>query len=433
MAGDQLVSLPEGGGAVGGLGGSFSPDLNTGGGGYEISIDLPDGPNGHTPTVTLRYGTGNPNGPFGLGWGISLIRLDRDTSAGAPTYAADGTLVAPGVGPLRPGVTDPDRFVPETDGLVWDVRRVNDGFEITQRDGVRHTLGSTVAGRVSHPGDPTKVASWLVERSTAPDGETIDYDYVTDGAGRLLSEIRWAVYRLVFHYEARADVLHDGRFGFLQSTSKRCARIELQVTTEAQPVVRRWAFTYRSTPTSGQSVLASVTTSGVDAAGDELALPTVAFEYTTDDGPSAALHPLPGHVASALFAGAVFADLSGDGLPDVVDLGGGRVAVCRNRGGMAFDRMVPLDGRGVPSFGIGETFPADVTGRGRVDLLSSREGLAYRYPIEGDGEVGRPIVAREHPSQLAGSPGVRVADMDGDRAIDLVSVRNGVLDRKSVV
>ncbi|MFR9773794.1 SpvB/TcaC N-terminal domain-containing protein [Nocardia sp. SC052] len=425
MNGDQQVSLPKGGGAVGGLGGSFSPDLNTGGGGYEIPFDLPEGRNGHTPAVALRYGTGMPNGPFGLGWGIGLIRLDRDTSGGAPEYAAGDPLVAPGVGPLRPGATDPNRFLPETDGLVWDVRRVDDGFEILQRDGIRHTLGSTAESRVSDPADAARVASWLVHRSVTADGEAIEYRYIADGAGRLLAEIRWAVYRLVFHYENRGDQSHDGRFGFLVTTSKRCSHVDLEVTTEAQPVVRRWSFTYDASPTSGQSLLASVTTHGVDAAGADLALPTARFEYTS--GYDADLHALPGHVATALASGAVFTDLSGDGLPDVVQLGGGRIAVCRNRGGLEFDRMVALDGRGVPNFGVGDMFAADTTGRGRVDLLSSGDGLAYRYPIEGDGQVGRPIVTRDRPALVPGTPDVRVADVDGDRAVDLVSVRSRVL------
>ncbi len=330
---DQLVSLPHGGGAVGGLGGSFSPDLNTGGGGYEIPIDLPEGRNGHTPTVSLSYATGNPSGPFGLGWGVPLLRLDRDTGGGAPAYGPDDVFVSPGVGPLRPGVADVDRLVPETDGLVWEVRRSGDGFAILQRDGVQHLLGTTAASRVSDPADPARVAAWLVERSTSADGETIEYSYAADGSGKVLAEVRWAVYRLVFHHE-EAEPSHDGSPGFLLTTTKRCVQIDLEVTTEPQPVVRRWRFAYAETPTSGRALLSSVTTSGIDAAGGEVALPTVHVEYTNDAGPVADLVALPDHVARELAAGAVLADLSGDGLPDVVQFAGHRITLCRNRGGL---------------------------------------------------------------------------------------------------
>jgi hypothetical protein len=64
----QVITLPQGGGAVRGLGEAFSPDLFTGTGNLRVPIALPPGRNGFQPELTLVYSTGSGNGPFGLGW-----------------------------------------------------------------------------------------------------------------------------------------------------------------------------------------------------------------------------------------------------------------------------------------------------------------------------------------------------------------------------
>ena len=67
----QVISLPKGGGAIRGLGETFSPDLHTGTGNFTVPIALPPGRNGFQPQLNLVYSTGNGNGPFGLGSGQS--------------------------------------------------------------------------------------------------------------------------------------------------------------------------------------------------------------------------------------------------------------------------------------------------------------------------------------------------------------------------
>ncbi|WP_170047541.1 SpvB/TcaC N-terminal domain-containing protein, partial [Couchioplanes caeruleus] len=119
--GPDVLALPKGGGAVGGIGGSFTPDLNTGGGGYAVPLDLPHGVDGHTPQLTLQYSTAFGNGEFGLGWALGTVRVER--AGGAYTLAGAGRLVdVPG---------EPGRLVPETDGLGWRIDRDGDGFALT--------------------------------------------------------------------------------------------------------------------------------------------------------------------------------------------------------------------------------------------------------------------------------------------------------------
>ena len=63
-----------------------SPDLHTGTGNFTVPIALPPGRNDFQPQLNLVYSTGNGNGAFGLGWGLSIPGISRQTSKGIPHY-----------------------------------------------------------------------------------------------------------------------------------------------------------------------------------------------------------------------------------------------------------------------------------------------------------------------------------------------------------
>src|SRR5215211_2647845 len=83
---EQVISIPKGGGALKGIGEKFQPDLYTGTGNFSIPIALPNGRNGFRPELSLNYSSGGGNGPFGLGWQLSIPSITRKTSKGIPRY-----------------------------------------------------------------------------------------------------------------------------------------------------------------------------------------------------------------------------------------------------------------------------------------------------------------------------------------------------------
>lgn len=76
----QITPVPKGGGALKGLGETFSPDPHTGTGNFPVPIALPPGRNGFQPQSNLVYSTGNSNGLFGLGWDLSIPGSSYKTS-----------------------------------------------------------------------------------------------------------------------------------------------------------------------------------------------------------------------------------------------------------------------------------------------------------------------------------------------------------------
>src|SRR5262245_37457571 len=69
------ISLPKGGGAIRSIGETFQPNLFTGTGNFSVPIVTSLGRSGFGPQLTLQYSTGHGNGPFGLGWQLSIPRV----------------------------------------------------------------------------------------------------------------------------------------------------------------------------------------------------------------------------------------------------------------------------------------------------------------------------------------------------------------------
>ena len=123
---EQIISLPKGGGALQGIGEKFSPDLFTGTGNFTVPIALPPGRNGFQPELSLIYSTGNGNGPFGLGWSLSIPGVSRKTSKGIPRYDDENdTFILSGVEDLVPVDKSETQtcYRPRTEGLFARIMR----------------------------------------------------------------------------------------------------------------------------------------------------------------------------------------------------------------------------------------------------------------------------------------------------------------------
>ena len=83
------ISLPKGGGAIRGMGEKFSANPVTGTGSMSVQIATSPGRSGFGPQLSLSYDSGAGNGPFGLGWNLSLPSIIRKTDKGLPRYCDD--------------------------------------------------------------------------------------------------------------------------------------------------------------------------------------------------------------------------------------------------------------------------------------------------------------------------------------------------------
>lgn len=156
------VSLPQGGGAIQGIGEAFQVNAPTATASMTVPLAAPPGRNGFGPNLSLTYNSGSGNSPFGLGWSLDAPLIQRRSDKALPTYTHADTfqmggselvpkLVDSGGGTLTPYTRDA-----AYDGVAYRVsrflRREEGSF-----DRIEHWVafnGKTSFWRV-HSGDNT--------------------------------------------------------------------------------------------------------------------------------------------------------------------------------------------------------------------------------------------------------------------------------------
>lgn len=440
----QVISLPQGGGALHGIGETFSPDLHTGTGNFTVPIALPPGRNGFQPQLNLVYSTGNGNSHFGLGWSLSIPGVSRKTSQGIPRYDdTKDTFVLSGAEDLvpveySPGVT---RFQPRTEGLFARIEHhrdsSNDYWKVWSKDGLVSFYGTPRPNDaesewqdpavVADPSDRTRIFAWNLSLTLDPFGNRIKYRYNRDLPSDLpsedrpendphywdqlyLSEIQYGDYgdreepqflvRVQFEYEDRPDPFSEYRSGFEIRTRQRCRNIQVWTNANQEALVRTYHLVYldqrddlenleQRLPLNGVSLLSQVRVEGHDdnnpnSEERSKTLPPLEFDYTRFEPVGREFFPLQRRDLPARSLSAPeleLADLFGNGLPDILEMNG-TVRYWRNLGNGRFD--LPREMRTAPA-GLTLASPGvqliDANGDGRIDLLVTSDRLSGYFPL----------------------------------------------------
>lgn len=457
----QIISLPNGGGALNGIGEKFSPDLHTGTGNFTIPITLPPGRNGFQPQLNLVYSTGSGNGAWGTGWSLSVPGVSRRTSHGIPLYR-DATrnpkehdiFILSGAEDLVPTHTEQSttHYRPRTEGLFARILHHHDSqnnyWEVQSKDGLTSLYGTRAsagdeAATLADPQNTNKIFAWKLSETSDLFGNRIIYTYRRDRVvNRLgnwdqlyLDQIQYADYHdangdeqflvtVLFKYdEQRPDEFFDCRAGFEIRTRLRCSAISIH--TAALPV-RNYNFSYQQSAYNDLSLLKTIHITGYDDLGDpHEEMPSLEFGYTAFEPTNRTFFPITGADMPSGSLGQPdyeLADLFGNGLPDVLQMNG-TVRVWRNLGGGCFD--LPREMRDAPA-GLTLPDPAvqmiDADGDGRIDLMALQNGIGGYFPLRYDGQWDRRSLRRYSsiPSFNLEDPEVKLVDLDGDGITDIL-------------
>lgn len=473
----DLISVPKGGGAVRGLGETFSPDLHTGAGAFAIPIQTPPGRSGLSPNLILSFSTGAGNGEFGFGWSLGVGSISRLTARGTPRYfdadPAQADIFLLNGAELVEVSRSPDeiRYQPRTEAAFSRiVRRLGPGghWRVESKSGLVSLYGvvegaSGATPLVVDPDRPAAIFSWLLTETRDLFGNRITYDYIADGAQRLLKRARYidlpregpnrflATVELLYDDEpgplgvvpevaarSRLDPVLNFRSGFEIRTSRRCKWLQVVSRPQVDTAIRISAYeliyqdemTGRSSPPNGASLLARVNRIGFDDEGQSVQeFPALDLGYSGFAPGAQRFEVVGGREAptvSLTTPGLELADLFGGGLPDVVELTGAGARYWRNLGGGVLDRPRPFP---TAPAGVSLTDPGvrliDADGDGRADLLQVSALQAGYYPLDFNGGFAprswRAYDAR--PSFSFDDPEVRLIDLSGDGVTD--AVRSG--------
>lgn len=209
----SAIALPKGGGAIRGIDEQFTVNPATGTASLTVPFRTSPSRSGFQPQFALSYDSGAGNGPFGLGWSLSVPAIRRRTDRGLPRYRDDegsDTFVLSGAEDLVPAlVQQGDTWQPhvlerDVDGETYRVQRyrprVEGPFARIERwkhagtgdvhwrsvtpDNVTSLYGQTPASRIADPQDGSRVFEWLLDETRDDRGNIIVYEYkAEDTAG----------------------------------------------------------------------------------------------------------------------------------------------------------------------------------------------------------------------------------------------------------
>jgi RHS repeat-associated protein len=201
-----VISLPKGGGAIRGIGEKFTANPVTGTASLSVPIPTSQSRSQLGPSLALTYESGLGNGPFGIGWNLSLPAITRKTDKGLPRYedaVESDTFILSGAEDLVPVLVETgdgwrrhgeartldgvdwwvERYRPRVEGLFARIERwthLGTGevhWRSITRDNVTTRYGTTAESRVADPADPRRVFSWLICESYDDQGNAILYRY----------------------------------------------------------------------------------------------------------------------------------------------------------------------------------------------------------------------------------------------------------------
>ncbi|HEX7567754.1 MAG TPA: SpvB/TcaC N-terminal domain-containing protein, partial [Anaerolineaceae bacterium] len=461
-ASEQVLSLPKGGGALKGIGETFSPDLFTGTGNFTVPIALPPGRNGFQPQLNLVYSTGNGNGFFGLGWSLGIPGVSRKTSRGIPRYhdydqtEESDIFILSGAEDLVPvenptsGVT---RYRPRTEGLFALIDHhhssIEDYWQVCSKDGLISVYGTPDRRGDQDPAaiakDDSRKFAWKLTGTRDPFNNRIVYTYLSDSGDDashqwsqpLLSRIEYAeqgddpakfLVSVSFDYEERVDdKFSDYRAGFEIRTTQRCKSIRVETHFGQDRKVQTYELIYDNQTANRHSFLTRINVVGYDDAGQPVReLPPLTFGYTVFDPVNAQkrdLIPITGNdlpPASLSHTDYELADLTGDGLPDVLEMNG-TVRFWHNLGNGCFD--LPREMSSAPPVRLADpgVQMLDADGDGRIDLMVTAHPLAGYYTLNHNGEWDQQRSFQRYPfapSFNLKDSEVKLLDLDGDGITD---------------
>ncbi|MEM9173874.1 MAG: SpvB/TcaC N-terminal domain-containing protein [Myxococcota bacterium] len=319
--------------------------------GYGIPIDVPPGPGGLVPQLSVDYSSHAGDGVAGVGWHLSASAIECSRRFGVPDFAACDRFELDGE--LLVGATDQGGGVTRYHTLneSFDrIRRFADGsWDVTTQDGTRRRYGVDAQSRYGTDG---VTARWVLAEIVDVFGNLIEFTYTRFEPSGLpyLASVSYAggTRSISFRYEDRPDVLETYSGGLREVLAKRLSEV-IVYSGATLAVNHRLEFAYAAPGeyATERSRLASVTRFGTDCTTETtrpslagcVGLPPRRFAYTDlpADVPAQYVETstaaIPSEITASIYAslpdyevgvaypdsyGVTWADVNGDGLDDLV-------------------------------------------------------------------------------------------------------------------
>lgn len=249
-----------------------APQINNyGSANITYPIEIPEGRNGLQPDVSLLYNSMNSNGLLGYGWSIQQSAVTIDTRWGVPRYdqtyesdiyTIDGMqcVLKDGNPTLKLPYQTNERIYRQEGNVHFIARDIkncdqiirhgnspmNYWWEVVDRAGTIHYYGKysndiSVNSRCVLRDAEGNIGYWALSEVVDISGNFIKYEYIVSPSNEIYPKFIYYTghrsstnaidlepsYRVFFHYDERADIVRDGRLGFVRQTDSIMCYIDL--------------------------------------------------------------------------------------------------------------------------------------------------------------------------------------------------------------
>ena len=282
-ASSQLGQIAESAGAVQ----SFQADLFTGRAQTSVPIFVPPGRKNVQPSLSLNYSSSGGNGWMGMGWGLDMGFIQRDTKKGVPKYDSTDKFIFSYQGVNSELVlvgTNEYRAKDEALFLKFIYDTTNDKWTVTDKSGTQHTFGDASGNRQTNSLGTFK---WALAKVKDTSGNYMSVTYTTDNGELYLSSVEYNgnetqsfahTHKVEFNLEDRTDTSFSYITGVKVSENKRLNNIQVKVKdgSGVYQLARKYILGYEYSNATSRSRLISVTEYGKDGT---TSLPATTFSY----------------------------------------------------------------------------------------------------------------------------------------------------------
>lgn len=416
---------------------------------YELPLTVPPGRNGVEPHLSLSYSS-KPEyeaGVVGYGWSLSIPYISRVNKRGVDhMYSGDAYFTSSLSGELVAAASSSGMYTSKVEtGDFISYTFSDNSWTATDKQGMIYIFGRSEDGREDKPGEPSKIYRWMLEEIRDVQGNYVKYEYDKDtDYGQVYPRrivytgngTKDGIFEVAFSRESNQDYATTSAPGFQVETRWRIHDITSKVNGVK---VHNYALAYKNPATRTRALLSSVTESGWDDNGVVTELAPYTFNYQDSDTPGWArdkdiVLPEP-TLGDYPYLGTVFAELNGDGLPDLIrsykDEKSKPVETI-SKVYLGNGHGWSLDTSGVWVLPAGPYFSengddmgyrvVDVNGDGRDDILESQGTHRKAYINNGHGWTD---TSAWYPPVLFANAarhdnGVRLADLNGDGLTDIL-------------
>ncbi len=165
----------------------ISPAGNSGAAITSIPIIVPPGRKGMAPNLSLTYNSNGPNGWVGVGWGLDMGAIQRNTKRGVNYNANDYVVMVNGSTSelVSRGDWGTNYYGAKIEGAFSKYQKISDtaGWIVTTKDGTKYFYGTTVSSRQDSNDPQTgqyRVFKWCLDKVQDTNGNYMTVSYIKD-------------------------------------------------------------------------------------------------------------------------------------------------------------------------------------------------------------------------------------------------------------